>query len=115
MLKQIVQLVDDLTGDELNEDGGQTVQFAFNGVEYEIDLSNKNADKMEKALQPYIEAARRVGGRKQRRNEGGSSNKSSGGRRTDLAEVRAWARDNGYQVSDRGRIPNEVLEAYDAH
>ncbi|WEG07793.1 Lsr2 family protein [Microbacterium horticulturae] len=108
MARKIVhQLVDDIDGTVLGPGEGQTVLFSLGGVGYEIDLTDDNADALRELFAPYVSAARTVSGRRR------SSGKSSAGRR-DLAAVRAWARDNGHQVSDRGRIPATVLDAYDA-
>lgn len=104
--KVITSLVDDVDGSEAD----RTVTFAFEGISYEIDLSEKNAEAFESALAPWVEKARRASGGSTRvRRSTGST-----GRRAGLDEVRRWARDNGHQVSDRGRVPNAVLEAYDA-
>lgn len=107
-----VILVDDIDGGEAEE----TVSFALDGVSYEIDVSSDNAEQIREAMAPWIGHARRVGGRSgTRRAKGRSSaaNGSSGGARSSLADVRAWARENGYEVSDRGRVSAEVMEAYD--
>lgn len=93
-------------------DGGaaaETILFGLDGVNYEIDLSEDNAEKMRDALAAWVGHARRVGGRKQ----SGTRSGSSAPKRDDLDEVRAWARENGYQVSDRGRVAADVLKAYD--
>lgn len=102
----IVELTDDLDGGKAD----QTVLFTWQGVNYEIDLSKKNAAALQKALKPYLDAARKVKSRGANRASGGSR---SGARRSDLADVREWARANGHTVSDRGRIPASVLDAYD--
>lgn len=102
-----VILTDDLDGGEADE----SVQFAIDGVTYEIDLSEANAEALREALSPYVEAARRIGGRASRRS-GAKSQPAA--ERTDLSELRAWARENGYQVSDRGRVSGEVRAAYEA-
>jgi hypothetical protein len=101
-----VILTDDLDGGDADE----SVQFALDGVSYEIDLSEANADALREALAPYLEAGRRVGGRASRR----SAAARPAGERTDLSDLRAWARENGYQVSDRGRVSGEVRAAYEA-
>ena len=101
-----VILTDDLDGGEADE----SVQFAIDGVSYEIDLSEANAEALRESLAPYIDAARRIGGRSSRRS--GKSQPTS--ERTDLSELRAWARENGFQVSDRGRVSSEVRAAYEA-
>ena len=102
-----VILTDDLDGGEADE----SVQFAIDGVSYEIDLSEANAEALREALAPYLEAARRVGGRSSRRS---TAARPAAGERTDLSDLRSWAREHGYQVSDRGRVSSEVRSAYEA-
>ena len=99
-----VLLVDDIDGSAAAE----TVSFSLDGVSYEIDLTAAHAKKLRDDLASWVGHARRSGGRK-------SARKATAGglRRGDLAEVRAWARNNGHQVSDRGRVSAEVLDAYD--
>ena len=108
-MAQRVQIVleDDLDGGAAAE----TVTFGLDGVSYEIDLSDKNAGKLRDEFASWIGHARRSGGRRTtgRRAAGGSSSSS----RRDLSAVRAWARANGHQVSDRGRVSAAVQEAYD--
>ena len=106
----ITQLVDDIDGKELTEGKGETVAFAIDGTSYEIDLSNKNADAFRGLFQDYIAAGRKVG-RKQG-SKARSSTSSTGAGGPSAAEIRDWARSNGMQVPDRGRIPSEVREAY---
>ncbi len=101
-----VVLTDDLDGGEADE----SVQFAIDGVTYEIDLSEANAEALREALAPYVAAGRRVGGRASRRAPAARPVSE----RTDLSHLRAWARENGYQVSDRGRVSSEVRAAYEA-
>nr|WP_153395028.1 Lsr2 family protein [Ornithinicoccus halotolerans] len=101
-------LVDDIEGTEI-KNGGETVQFAVDGVSYEIDLSDKNAQKMRETLKFYTDHGRRVGGRRQ--SSGGRSSRAD---KEQLNAIRQWARDNGYEVSDRGRIKKEIIEAYHA-
>jgi hypothetical protein len=104
MAKTIVtQYTDDIDGSKAQG----TVQFSYNGSAYEIDLSAKNAKAFEKALDPYISAARKV-----RRSTGGTARRSRRAESADLAEIRTWANQNGYQVADRGRIPAAVIEAF---
>ena len=102
-----VQLIDDLDGSEAVE----TVTFALDGVGYELDLSARNAEKLRSALAKYVASARRVRGTRRGRNGSGRGSKSSA---VDLATVREWARANGFDVSDRGRVAGEVLDAYHA-
>lgn len=97
-----VLLTDDIDG----SDATQTVRFGWLGADYEIDLNDKNYAAFEKAIGKYLNAARRTGGR----SRGGKRARSA----VDLAAVRSWARENGYDVSDRGRISGDVLEAYKA-
>lgn len=104
-----VILVDDLDGGEAEE----TVSFALDGVSYEIDLSAGNAAQLRDSLGGWIGHARRVGGRAAGGRRAASSPRGRSGSR-DLTAVRSWARDNGFQVSDRGRVSSEVLTAYDA-
>lgn len=104
-----------ITTDDLDgTPDAETVRFSYNGASYSIDLSKKNRSAFEKALKPYIEVAQKTSGR---RSAGGSTTRRSrGGRRrgasVDLAAVRAWARENGIEVSERGRIAQSVIDAY---
>lgn len=104
-----VILVDDVSGGEAAE----TVEFALDGVSYELDLSDANAAKLRDDFAPWIGAARRSGGRRQTRRRSGRSS-SSGASREDLAKIREWGRGNGFKVSDRGRVSAELQEAYAA-
>ncbi len=103
-----VILVDDVDGGEADE----TVSFALDGIGYEIDVSATNAEAIREALAPFVGHARRVGGRATVRGKVAKSRPAA--ERTDLSDVRAWARENGYQVSDRGRVSSEVRAAYEA-
>ncbi|QOR71415.1 Lsr2 family protein [Ruania alkalisoli] len=99
-----VLLIDDIDGSDAEE----TVTFALDGVTYEIDLNAKNAAKLRDDLAPWVGSARRSGGRKvSGRKVGGSRSGSS-----DAQKIREWAKANGYQVSDRGRVSAEIREAY---
>jgi hypothetical protein len=107
----ITQLVDDLDGAELAEGAGETMRFLVDGTSYDIDLSSANADKLRQALAPYIASARKATGRGARARSGPSDT------RRDPAQtqhIREWARAEGHQVSDRGRIPAAVIDAYEA-
>jgi hypothetical protein len=107
-----VVLVDDIDGTEAAE----TVSFGLDGVQYDIDLSEGNADKLREVLAPYIGHARRAGGRRKSGSSSSSRSSSSNGRSggASAADVRAWARENGWDVPERGRVSAEVREAYDA-
>jgi len=98
-----VILVDDLTGKEADE----TVTFGLDGVDYEIDLSEANAAELRRTLSTYVQAARKVGGRRRK-----GQRAAVGG--TSASEIRQWARENGWDVPDRGRVSAEVREAYTA-
>jgi Lsr2 len=107
MAKQTtVTLVDDLDGSEAEEQ----VEFAFEGKAYEIDLSATNSARLRSALEPFVSAARRTGGR---RRSGGSpaATRPSTDREQNQA-IREWAQEQGMKISERGRIPSNVLEAY---
>ncbi|KXP08412.1 histone-like nucleoid-structuring protein Lsr2 [Tsukamurella tyrosinosolvens] len=110
--KVTITLTDDLD-DSLAAD--ETVSFGLDGVEYEIDLNSKNADKLRKVLAPYAEHGRRSGGRKQRAR---LASLSSGPRtaidREQSRAIRDWAKGAGIQVSERGRISQEVINAFNA-
>ncbi|MGO3884773.1 MAG: histone-like nucleoid-structuring protein Lsr2 [Mycetocola sp.] len=107
--KTIVTLIDDISGEHITEGAGRTVSFAFEGVNYEIDLLNAHADELNAALAPYVAQARKVS-----RTSGRSSSRSSAAKR-DLGHVREWLRAQGHTVSERGRIPAVLLEEYDAN
>ena len=115
MARRIVhQLVDDIDGTLLEAGEGETVLFSLDGVAYEIDLTDENAAALRGALERYTKTARTVSGSR------GSSGGSAASRRRrrsgqqDYSEIRDWAKKNGYQVSDRGRVPASVLDAYEA-
>lgn len=108
MAKQtITTLIDDLDGSE----GSESISFSYRGVSYTIDLSEKNAAAFDKAMAKYVDSATRESGRRQASTRGAAP---ANGRRTDLADIRTWATDNGYEVSGRGRIASEIIAAYDA-
>ncbi|MBV9823121.1 MAG: Lsr2 family protein [Actinobacteria bacterium] len=109
----ITQLIDDLDGSPAD----RTVRFSWDGQAYELELSSRNVAAFEDVLQPYLAAARSVSSPGQ--NHGPSDARTRVGRprskpRSDIREIRAWAQANGYQVTDRGRIPDRVMEAYEA-
>ncbi|MFI0553434.1 Lsr2 family protein [Streptomyces scabiei] len=102
--KTVVLLTDDIDGGEADE----TLTFGLDGKTFEIDLNDKNAGKLRKALAPYIEAGRKTGGR-QGAGRGRGAAKSGN---EDTAAIREWAKQNGYEVNDRGRVPATIREAY---
>jgi hypothetical protein len=107
--RHIVRLVDDLTGD----DAAETVTFALDGARYEIDLTADNAAKLRDTLAVYIARARRAARTGSRLTEGGS-HRGSRADREQTAAIRAWARNNGHKIGDKGRIPGHIVEAYHA-
>lgn len=111
MAERIVrQLIDDLDGSEIAEGGGERVEFSVRGVAYQIDLSTANVAKFDKALKPFVDKAMKVRGGRGHRSKATNGSAS----REQLAAIREWARKNGHQVSDRGRIKAEVVEAFEA-
>jgi hypothetical protein len=103
----IVQISDDLD----STPNAEAVIFGFGADTWTIDLSKKNRAALEKALKPYMEAGRKVQGHVLRRQ---ARPTSRAGRAAELAKIRAWARRNGYELSDRGRIAGPIVEAYEA-
>jgi hypothetical protein len=99
-----IVLVDDIDQSEAEE----TVTFGLDGKEFAIDLNKKNARALRDALAPYVAHARPTSSRGGRR----SASKAAGG--TAPSEIRAWARENGFDVPERGRVAAEVREAYAA-
>jgi len=111
MARQVITtLIDDLDGKKAD----RTVEFSLDGVSYTIDLSDANAGKLRKALDPFINAGTRVGrGSGRVRQSGGGSGRTAGSRDENKA-IREWAVGNGYEISERGRIPQSVSDAYRA-
>jgi hypothetical protein len=100
--KVSIVLVDDIDGGDADE----TLTFALDGTGYEIDLSADNAARLREALAPYVGHARKVTGRKP------AAKKAAG---SSTKDVREWARANGWaSLGDRGRVPADVQQAYDA-
>ncbi len=95
--------VDDIDGSEAEG----TVRFGFDGTDYEIDLNKKHAEQLAKAIGPYVEAARKVSSARR-------AARGSRSARHNQSDVRAWARAQGLKVSDRGRIPADVLAKYES-
>jgi len=112
--KTIVTLVDDLTGEEAQDIS--TVEFSLDGVTYQLDLTDTNGETLRGALSPYIAAGRKIGGRRRGPRRPSHVMKSNGRAgeytRATFKAIRAWAKTNGYTVSDRGRISLEVMQAW---
>lgn len=99
-----VQLIDDISGEEAQE----SVRFALDGVEYEIDLAEENAAGLRKALGPYIARGRRVRG-----SSTGQRGRATTSNREQTQRIREWAEANGYSPSSRGRISRDIMKAYE--
>lgn len=110
--RQQTILTDDLEGPE--SPASETVTFALDGVAYEIDLNDDNANRLRGDLATWIGHARKQRGATTGRGRGRARSTGSTGSGIDTAAVRAWARENGHQVSDRGRVPGTVVDAYTA-
>ncbi len=110
----ITRLIDDLD----SSDAERTVTFTWDGRTYEVDLSKKNAAALEKVFKPYLAAARSVRpvtARSLTRATRGAGHPGTGvRRRRDLQAIRDWARAQGHEVSDRGRVATAIVEAYEA-
>ncbi len=116
-MAQRVLLVCDLHDDD--SPGTETVSFAIDGANYEIDVCSRHASALRDAVAPYVGAGRRASGSAggaagggPRRGRGGRA--STGPDRQRTQDIREWARAEGHQVSDRGRIPARVVEQYEA-
>jgi len=112
MARQVITtLIDDLDGKKAD----RTVEFSLDGINYTIDLSEANAGKLRKALDPYIAAGTRLGraatGRIPARRTAAGRTATS---RDENRMIREWAQANGHQISERGRIPQSVADAYRA-
>lgn len=106
-IKQVV--IDDMSGEE----GASTRSFSVNGTTYEVDLTDSNAAKLEMALDPFIAIARKKGSAPKRYPKTRVADPSSS---TDLGAIRQWAASRGMRVSDRGRIPRDVVDRFnEAH
>jgi hypothetical protein len=115
MARKVQVILSDDLDDSISAD--ETVTFALDGTTYEIDLSEKNASEMRDIFGKYVSAARKVSSRGTRATGAGRSRATGGGGRMDREQagaIRDWARKNGHEVSDRGRIPASVAEAYEA-
>jgi hypothetical protein len=115
MARKVQVILSDDLDDSISAD--ETVTFALDGTTYEIDLSEQNASEMRDVLGKYVSAARKVSSRGTRASGAGRSRATGGGGRMDREQagaIRDWARKNGHEVSDRGRIPASVVQAFEA-
>ena len=107
--RTVVELTDDLDGSEATD----TIRFGLDGVAYAIDLNDEHIDAFRETLDPYLSAARRAD-RDAPAPTRRAASASASPKRADLAEVRSWAVEQGWEISSRGRVPQQVLDAYDA-
>ncbi len=108
MARTYVQVVkDDLTGEIIEDGSSETIEFSVNGKSYTIDLSKENAAEFHSSLDKYVAVATRVGAPVKARKPG-----SVRAEKEQLAAIRNWAQENGYNIAARGRISAEVLAAY---
>lgn len=110
--KTMVQLVDDLSGEPIGDGEGRTLRFAFDGADYEIDLSNSNIEEFSNALEDYVRASRRVSGRRKTNAPASGGRGSGSGNGGETAAIREWAESQGLKVATRGRIPADIVDRY---
>jgi hypothetical protein len=112
--RTVIKLSDDLDGKPIPEGRGETVDFGLDGTSYQIDLSSRNAARLRAALDQYVKAARKANGGPAAGRRGrpvGSARQRGTG---DAQAIREWGKRSGYKLSERGRIPSEVVQAYEA-
>lgn len=111
MAKRVIeQLVSDLSGKDIKDGEGETVKFSIGSTSYQMDLTEAEAGQFYDAVKKYTDVATKTSGRGVR-SGGGSKSKSD---RNQTQAIRTWARENGRVVSDRGRISQDVQDAYNA-
>ncbi|HMS75561.1 Lsr2 family protein [Gordonia sp. (in: high G+C Gram-positive bacteria)] len=117
---QTVTFVDDLDGKELEPDDQHTISWTWLGVDYQLDVSGANLDKIENGkvtVAKLLDSSTRIGGRKRStagRVAAPAPSAPARGGSSNTSDIREWATENGYSVSPRGRIAREVIEAYEA-
>src|SRR6202012_3783083 len=112
---QVAQKITTLFIDDI--DGGVaegTVRFALDGTEYEIDLNSKHSEELRSALGKYVTHARKVGGAARRAGRVAGRGARGAGSTLNTTEIRNWARENGYDIKDRGRVPADLVAKYQA-
>ena len=112
---QVAQKITTLFIDDI--DGGAaegTVRFALDGTEYEIDLNAKHSDELRSALGKYVSHARKVGGATRRAGRTAGRTGRGVGSTLNTTEIRNWARENGFDIKDRGRVPADLVAKYQA-
>jgi hypothetical protein len=112
---QVAQKIQTLFIDDI--DGGAaegTVRFALDGTEYEIDLNAKHTEELRSALGTYVSHARKVGGSARRAGRAAGRASRGAGSALNTTEIRNWAREQGYDIKDRGRVPADLVAKYQA-
>lgn len=109
--KTTVQLVDDLDG-TVGKDIA-TVEFGLDGVTYEIDLNKDNAANLRDGLADFVAAARRTGGRVKRGLRVATPSERPARSKEQTQAIRDWAKKNGYEIAERGRVPSSVIAAFE--
>ena len=112
--KTQIVLEDDLSGEVLEDGAGETVSFSLDGQSFEIDLSKENATKLRDDFARYVGHGRKIASRGSASRPTGNRSRPSSEDKRDLGPVREWGRQNGHDVSERGRVKASVIEAYDA-
>lgn len=117
MARETIQrIIDDYDGTELDPSDVIVENFTINGVDYQLDLGGKSAAKFDKDMQKWIDKATKIGGRAKRstNKQAPASNGAAPTDKSQLAAIRDWARQNGYEVSDRGRIAQAIVAEFEA-
>ena len=112
---QVAQKITTLFIDDI--DGGAaegTVRFALDGTDYEIDLNAKHSEELRSALGKYVSHARKVGGAARRAGRPVGRASRGAGSTVNTTEIRNWARENGFEIKDRGRVPADLVAKYQA-
>jgi hypothetical protein len=102
-----VVLIDDIDG---SSEAAETLTFSYRGTQYELDLSQEHLEELDQALSRFLEVARTVQAAPQPRRRRGAQRRTAA---VSTQEVRRWAREQGLEISDRGRIPAEIMERYE--
>ena len=111
MAKRVIeQLVSDLSGKDIKDGEGETVKFSIGTTSYEMDLTEAEAGQFYDAVKKYTDVATKTGGRGVRAGAGSKAKSDRG----QTQAIRAWARENGLVVSERGRISQDIQDAYNA-
>ncbi|MXG88415.1 Lsr2 dimerization domain-containing protein [Nocardioides flavescens] len=108
----ITQLVDDITGEDIADGKGETVTYSLDGQQYSIDLTTKNADKFRGLFQDYIAVSQKQGRKSSTRSSSRTQAAATDG--PSAKDLRDWAKSNGLDVPERGRIPQAVRDAFDS-